>query len=150
MGTLTGSPGPPAMGSGVDDRAPSLREGSAPTPDANVISAQERHLRLEKVGKRFGRQRALIDLSLSFAPGRVAAVLGPNGAGKTTLLGILSTLVAPTSGTLTFGAERLTRESALRATIGFVGHEPGLYVDLTALENLELFVALYGLSDARA
>ena len=71
-------------------------------------------------------------------------MLGPNGAGKSTLLGILSTLVAPSSGAVRWGEEALERGSALRARIGYVGHDPGLYGELTAAENLALFAALYG------
>jgi heme exporter protein A len=101
-------------------------------------------LRLERVGKAFGRHRALIDVSVTFAPAQVAAVLGPNGAGKSTLLGILSTLVRPSSGVVRFGDTVIARNSPVRTTIGYVGHEPGLYGDLTARQNLELFAALYG------
>ncbi len=106
-----------------------------------------RALRLEGVGKVYGRQRALVDLRATFAPGRVAAVLGPNGAGKSTLLGILSTLVTPSTGVVTFGSERMGRTSRLRSAIGYVGHEPGLYGDLSARGNLELFARFYGLAD---
>jgi heme exporter protein A len=108
----------------------------------------ERHLRVAKVSKTFGRQRALVEISLNFAPGQIAALLGPNGAGKTTLLGILSTLVRPTSGAILFGDEPMT--SAVRHTIGYVGHEPGIYLDLSARQNLQLFAALYALPDAEA
>ena len=101
-------------------------------------------LTLRAVGKTFGRHRALIDLSLQFESGEVAAVLGPNGAGKSTLLAILSTLVRPTTGELAFGDQLLSRHSAIRTAIGYVGHEPGIYGDLTARQNLELFAALYG------
>jgi ABC-type multidrug transport system ATPase subunit len=104
----------------------------------------ERHLRVAAVSKRYGRQRALVDVSLDFAPGRVAAVVGPNGAGKTTLLGILSTLVHPTAGDVRLGDEPLDR--AARGSIGYVGHEPGVYPDLSAWQNLRLFAALYGLA----
>jgi heme exporter protein A len=104
---------------------------------------------LEKVGKTYGGRRALIDVSATFAPGQVSAVLGPNGAGKTTLLGILSTLVPPTTGRVVWnaggGAVALNRVSDARARIGYVGHDPGLYGDLTARENLTLFAELYGL-----
>ncbi|HEY0713231.1 MAG TPA: ATP-binding cassette domain-containing protein, partial [Polyangia bacterium] len=96
-------------------------------------------LRLVKVSKTYGRHRALIDVSLTFAPGRVAALLGPNGAGKSTLLGILSTLVPPSKGEVLWGPDRLMRSSPLRARIGYVGHDPGVYADLTAAENLQLF-----------
>jgi heme exporter protein A len=104
-------------------------------------------LRLERIAKSYGRHRALIDVSLTFTPGKVAAVLGPNGAGKSTMLGILSTLVQPSSGQVAWGAEVLGRASPLRARIGYVGHEPGLYGDLTASENLRLFCGLYNLPD---
>jgi heme exporter protein A len=107
-------------------------------------------LRLERVGKTYGRHRALVDVSLGFLPGRTAVVLGPNGAGKSTLLGILSTLVPPTTGAVTWRGERLGRATPLRSRIGYVGHDPGLYGDLTARENLLLFASLYGCGDAPA
>ncbi len=106
-------------------------------------------LRLANVGKIYGGRRALAGVSAAFEPGRVAAVLGPNGAGKSTLLGILSTLVAPTTGEVRWGQAPLAHGSHLRARIGYVGHDPGLYGDLTALENLILFAALYGVADGR-
>jgi heme exporter protein A len=105
-------------------------------------------LRLDHVSKTYGRHRALIEISVSFQPGEVAAVLGPNGAGKTTLLGILSTLVPPSSGAVSWGDDRLHRSSSLRSRIGYVGHEPGVYGDLTAQENLRLFATLHGYRDA--
>jgi heme ABC exporter ATP-binding subunit CcmA len=106
---------------------------------------------LRAVGKIYGGRRALHDVSARFEPGRVAAVLGPNGAGKTTMLGILSTLVSPSSGDVRWGDRPLARGSELRARIGYVGHDPGLYGDLTARENLRFFCALHGgdASDAR-
>jgi ABC-type multidrug transport system ATPase subunit len=106
-------------------------------------------LRLANVGKIYGGRRALAGVSAAFEPGRVAALLGPNGAGKSTLLGILSTLVAPSSGEVRWGNDRLGHGSPLRARIGYVGHDPGLYGDLTALQNLTLFAALYGIDDGR-
>ena len=107
-------------------------------------------LRLAKVGKIYGGRRALADVSATFEPGRIAAVLGPNGAGKSTLLGILSTLIVPSAGEIRWGEVALGRGSALRARIGYVGHEPGLYGDLTATENLTLFASLYGVDDPPA
>ncbi len=108
----------------------------------------ERCLRVAKVCKSYGRQRALVDVSLAFAPGQVAAIVGPNGAGKTTLLGILSTLVRPTSGEILLGDASIARDPAVRRTVGYVGHEPGVYPDLTARQNLRVFAALYGLTGA--
>ncbi len=107
-------------------------------------------LRLDGVGKTFGRHRALIDISTTFSTGQVAVVLGPNGAGKSTLLGILSTLMQPTTGAVLWGAERMGRDSNMRTAVGYVGHEPGLYGDLTARENLSLFGSLYGIPDVGA
>ena len=89
----------------------------------------------------------LADVNVTFQPGRIAAVLGPNGAGKTTLLGILSTLVTPSAGEVRWGGEVLGRGSAARARIGYVGHEPGIYGDLTAAENVALFAGLHGVPD---
>ena len=99
---------------------------------------------LRAVGKIYGGRRALHGVSARFEPGRVAAVLGPNGAGKTTLLGILSTLVAPSSGAVQWGDQPLDRGSMMRSRIGYIGHDPGLYGDLTARENLRFFCALHG------
>jgi heme exporter protein A len=110
-------------------------------------NTNNQQLRLEKVGKTFGRHRALADVSLTFASGQVAAVLGPNGAGKSTLLSLLSTLAQPSQGAITFGGQRLTRGTPMRTLIGYVGHEPGLYGDLSARQNLNLFASLYGLAD---
>jgi ABC-type multidrug transport system ATPase subunit len=68
-------------------------------------------------------------------------VTGPNGSGKTTLLRLLVGLAAPTRGTIELGVER--------ARLGFVGHEPLLYRELTALENLDLFGRLYRVPERR-
>src|SRR4029079_16580129 len=101
-------------------------------------------LELSSVGKIYGGRRALHAVSARFEAGHVAAVLGPNGAGKTTLLSILSTLVSPSSGSVSWDGAPLERASPLRARIGYVGHDPGLYGDLTARENLRFFCALHG------
>ncbi len=108
----------------------------------------QRNLRAARICKSFGRQHALVDVSLSFASGQVTCIVGPNGAGKTTLLAILSTLVRPTSGEVLFGEEALGR--AVRHAIGYVGHEPGIYPDLSARQNLNLFATLYAISNPEA
>ncbi|MEO8214492.1 MAG: ABC transporter ATP-binding protein [Myxococcales bacterium] len=104
-------------------------------------------LLVEGVGRTFGRRRALVDVSTTMRPGEITAVVGPNGAGKSTLLAILATLVGPTSGAVRWGDVVLRKGCAARAYLGYVGHEPGLYMDLGALANLELFCRLYGLDD---
>ena len=89
----------------------------------------------------FGHRRVLRGLSFELERGGALLVTGPNGSGKTTLLRLLVGLAAPTRGTL---------EVALgRAQLGFVGHEPLLYRELTALETLDLFVRLYRIPERR-
>ena len=102
-------------------------------------------LRLRNISKTYGGRRALVDVNAELTSGQVTAIVGPNGAGKSTLLGILSTLVTPTTGELRWDAEVLARGSMARAAIGYVGHEPGMYGDLSATQNLVLFAELYGL-----
>jgi len=78
-------------------------------------------------------------------------VLGPNGAGKTTLLRLLSTLLRPSRGTLeVLGAALPDEAYKVRGRIGFVAHEPLLYRELSAVENLEYYCGLYGVEQARA
>jgi heme exporter protein A len=110
----------------------------------------QRHLRVARVCKSFGRQRALVDVTLEFSSGQVASIVGPNGAGKTTLLGILSTLVNPTSGEIRLDGAVMHGSREARQSIGYVGHEPGVYPDLSAQQNLRLFAALYAIPDADA
>ncbi|MDW8339357.1 MAG: ATP-binding cassette domain-containing protein [Thermoleophilia bacterium] len=85
--------------------------------------------------KRYGGRRVLSGIDLSVEQGALALVTGPNGAGKTTLLRLLAGLAAPTRGSV--------RVRVDRDRIGFLGHEPLLYRELTALENLDLFGRLY-------
>jgi len=107
-------------------------------------------LEISHVGKVFGRRRALVDVSTTMRPGEITAILGPNGAGKSTLLSIVATLSAATSGRVSWGDVELCRNSPHRAALGYVGHDPGLYLDLPALDNLLFFASLYGVADAAA
>ena len=93
------------------------------------------------VEKRYGRKRALQAVTFSVPEDGFLLVTGPNGSGKTTLLRLLVGLAAPTKGTWTVDSER--------RSLGFVGHEPLLYAELTALENLELFGRLYRVPERR-
>jgi heme ABC exporter ATP-binding subunit CcmA len=98
-------------------------------------------IRARKLSKRFGDKRVLAGLDFDVATGDFLVVTGPNGAGKTTLLRVLAGLAAPTSGELDVLAER--------AELGFLAHEPLVYRELTALENLELYGRLYRVPDRR-
>ena len=65
-------------------------------------------LQLSHITKQYGKLTALSDVSLTLENG-VYALLGPNGAGKTTLIGIITNLISPTSGSVTYGGEPITR-----------------------------------------
>lgn len=93
------------------------------------------------LGRRFGAKRVLRDLDLDVPAGEFLLVTGPNGSGKSTLLALLAGLLAPTEGEL---AVDLTRER-----IGYLAHEPLVYKELTALENLDLFGRLYRVPERR-
>lgn len=101
---------------------------------------------LKRVSKRFDAVRALVDVNLDIAPGDVVAVMGANGAGKSTLLKLLALLARPTRGALTFNDDDEPDREALRRRIGLLSHEPLVYPDLTARENLEFFARLTGVA----
>src|SRR5262249_50431930 len=92
-------------------------------------------LRIEQVGKRYGRDVwALREFSLDLAPG-VLGLLGPNGAGKSTLMRILATVTRPTEGHVTWNGEDIVRRpDPLRETLGYLPQDFGVYPNLTAQE----------------
>jgi heme ABC exporter ATP-binding subunit CcmA len=99
----------------------------------------------------FGPRFALGPIDLRVEGCERLAVLGGNGAGKTTLLRLLATAARPAAGTLQLlGRDAARERPALRSRIGYVAHEPGLYPNLTALENLRFFCSLRGLVLNRA
>lgn len=108
---------------------------------------------LERVYRTGSRRKpqevtALAGLELTIAAGEVHGLLGPNGAGKTTLCKILSTILLPTAGTATvLGYDVVRDAAAVRRVIGLVlGGDRGLYAKLTAVQNLEFWAAMYGIS----
>jgi heme exporter protein A len=98
-------------------------------------------LTARRLGKRYGERRVLRGIDLALARGGFLVVTGPNGSGKTTLLRICAGLAQPTDGTIERDAER--------AQVGYLGHEPLVYRELTALENLELYGRLYRVPERR-
>ncbi len=100
---------------------------------------------LENLVKFFGRFAALRDISASFAPGRLYVVVGDNGAGKSTLLRVVAGLMEPSQGSFSILGARHVREIAHR--VGYMGHAPLLYDELSCMENLRYFAGLYGIHD---
>jgi ABC-type multidrug transport system ATPase subunit len=98
-------------------------------------------IRARAVERRFGAKRALAPLDLDVGDRDLLLVRGANGSGKSTLLALLAGLLVPTRGELEVAASR--------GRIGFLAHEPLLYRELTALENLELFGRLYRVRERR-
>jgi ABC-type multidrug transport system ATPase subunit len=98
-------------------------------------------IRARGLEKRYGRRRVLAAVDLDVGAGGVEVVTGPNGSGKTTLLRLIAGLLAPSRGTLAVEVDR--------ARIGYVGHEPLVYRELSALENLDLYGRLYRVPERR-
>ena len=117
------------------------------SPDVEPGTAKdEPALSLAGLRREFGERAALNGVDASLAAGESLLVLGPNGAGKTTLLRILATLLRPSGGEVRVLGARLPGEAwKARGRIGFLGHEPLLYRDLSGRENLRFQARLHGL-----
>jgi ABC-type multidrug transport system ATPase subunit len=108
-------------------------------------------LRLAGLRRDYGDRAALDGVGLELPAGESLLVLGPNGAGKTTLLRILATLLRPSGGEVVVLGCSLPREAwKLRGRIGYLGHEPLLYRDLSGRENLRFHARLHGLGGEAA
>jgi len=107
-------------------------------------------IELGGLARDYGERTALQDVTLSVPPGATLVVFGPNGAGKTTLLRILATLLRPHSGSArVLGCELPSEAWRARGRIGLLGHEPLLYRELTARENLRYHARLHGVPAQR-
>jgi ABC-type multidrug transport system ATPase subunit len=99
----------------------------------------------------YGDRPALDGVGFELARGASLVVLGPNGAGKTTLLRILATLLRPSGGEVAVLGCPLPGEAwKLRGRVGYLGHEPLLYRDLSGRENLRFQARLHGIERAAA
>jgi ABC-type multidrug transport system ATPase subunit len=98
-------------------------------------------IRARQLSRRYGRRRVIEALDLDVPRGGFLLLTGPNGSGKTTLLRLCAGLAAPTGGELEVAVER--------GAIGFLAHEPLVYRELTALENLDLYGRLYRVPERR-
>ena len=107
-------------------------------------------LELEELARNHGERRVLSGVSLTLEAGETLVVFGPNGAGKTTLLRVLATLLRPHGGSVRVLGHKLPDEGwAVRGRIGMLGHEPMLYRELSARENLLYHARLHARSPAR-
>jgi len=98
-------------------------------------------IRARALEKRYGDKRILRGVELDVGPEDFLLVTGPNGSGKTTLLRLCAGLAVPTRGELALGVGR--------GHLGYVAHEPLVYRELTALENLDLYGRLYRVTERR-
>src|SRR5882672_3466041 len=104
-----------------------------------MISAQN-------LDKKYGDFTAVNDISFDVRQGEIFAFLGPNGAGKTTTIKMLTTLLAPTSGSISLnGFDPKTHAADVRKSFGIVFQDPSLDTELTAYENMEIHAVLYGM-----
>lgn len=98
-----------------------------------------------------GRFPALSGVDLDVAPGEVVVLIGPNGAGKTSLLRTCAGLVPVSSGeALVLGCDLRHDRSQVRSRIGLLGHDPALYDELTASENVRFFARAAGIQASAA
>ncbi len=111
-------------------------------PDAPIID-------VKNLVKKFGDLTAVNDTTFQVRKGEIFAFLGPNGAGKTTTIKMLTTLLHPTSGSITIDGHDPTKDqAAARRSFGIVFQDPSVDDELTAWENLELHGVLYGVPHA--
>ncbi len=105
-------------------------------------------IEVKQLVKRFGLKTVLQNLDFEVSPGEFVALLGPNGSGKTTFLRILASLSRPSLGEVRVAGYTLPQHaSAVRARLGVVSHQPLLYGDLTAEENLRFYGRMYSVPD---
>ena len=101
---------------------------------------------VKNLGRFYGRRKALADVEFSVSSGEVLVIQGPNGAGKTSLLSALISRNSPDTGQIFYAGQETNDFNSRRAYLAdsaYLGHEPGLFYDLTALENLQFFTGLY-------
>ena len=107
-------------------------------------------IELERLERRYGERVALAGVSVRVEAGQTLAVLGGNGAGKTTLLRVLAGLLRPNGGSASvLGADLPGERWKLPSQVGYLGHEPLLYRELSGRENLRYHARLHGVAPAR-
>ena len=106
-------------------------------------------LNVQQLSKSYGARKAVDGVSFQVLHGQTVGLIGPNGAGKSTTVGMICGLLRADAGSIAMDGEPVGQgASAAKRKIGFVPQDLALYDDLSALENLKLFGALYGLKGA--
>jgi ABC-2 type transport system ATP-binding protein len=104
----------------------------------------------QNLSKKFGQITAVENLSLNIPEGEVFGFLGPNGAGKTTTVRILTSLISPTAGSATVNGFQVgEKDIDIRRSVGLLTETPGLYDNLSAERNLEIYASLYEVEDIK-
>jgi ABC-2 type transport system ATP-binding protein len=107
-------------------------------------------IKTENLSKKFNANLAVDNLNLEVSEGEVFGFLGPNGAGKTTTVRMLTSLIGPTSGTATVNGYHIgTQDTEIRRTVGILTETPGMYDNLSAEFNLEIYANLYEVKDPK-
>jgi heme exporter protein A len=107
-------------------------------------------LQVEGLARHYGEREVLSDLSFELTEGQTLVVFGPNGAGKTTLLRVLASLLRPHAGDVRVLEHSLPKDAwAVRGRVGLLAHEPLLYRELSAQENLRFHARLHGVGEER-
>jgi len=117
---------------------------------ATLTSTPSPQVAIRGLMKRFNYQPVLNQLSLTLNAGEFCVLVGDNGAGKTTLLRILAGLARPSQGEVTLCGSSAAGNPPLRHLVGFVGHQPMVYQDLSADENLRHYARLYQVGNVEA
>jgi heme exporter protein A len=112
--------------------------------------SETRALEVERLERRYGERAALSGVSFSLEDGQTLGLFGPNGAGKSTLLRVLATLLRPHGGDVhVLGAVLPGEAWKVRGRVGYVGHDPLLYRELSGRENLLFHARLHRVDEAR-
>ena len=126
------------------------RVEAAPAGQGGSGAVEPAAVELHELARAYGERVALAGVTLTLPRGATLAVFGANGAGKTTLLRILATLLRPHSGRASVLGRELPREGwAVRGRVGLLAHDPLLYRELSARENLRFHARLHGVAGAR-
>lgn len=125
-----------------------LANDAAPRSDPTEIDRRTL-VSVDRVTKRFGERAAVDAVSFKIERGEIFGLLGPNGAGKSTVVNMLSTYLPPDSGSVTIDGLPVSSGVPVKRIVGVVPQELALYDDLTALENIDFFARIYGLSGSQ-